>query len=309
MSVPSDEEDDASSSSPSSSDDDGSALDSSVLGTKEYWDSAYAKELVNLSEIGDEGTVWFGEDSMRRVVKWLNGSGVDKNSLVLDLGSGNGATLLSLACSGWSRLTGVDYSRGAVQLAANIAKRKVEDGWLKGFHVMELLPSEEEEEEEKRTGEEVVAANDATSIPSSSTIPSMTQRLKTAAPSDDSSQCPYLSFALFDITVPLPSSSSSSPSCLPAFDVILDKGTFDAISLCPESADSKKRLYLDFVKNTLKKDDGLFSITSCNWTEEELMKVFGEDFEVKDRIPFPSFQFGGVTGSTVTSIVLTRRRS
>ena len=59
-------------------DDDGSALTSSALGTKDYWDSAYAKELNNFAEIGDEGTVWFGEDAVRRVGKWLNSRNFDK---------------------------------------------------------------------------------------------------------------------------------------------------------------------------------------------------------------------------------------
>ena len=59
-------------------DDDGSALTSSALGTKDYWDSAYAKELDNFAEIGDEGTVWFGEDAVRRVGKWLNTRNFDK---------------------------------------------------------------------------------------------------------------------------------------------------------------------------------------------------------------------------------------
>jgi len=288
------DEEDASSSSSSSTCDDGSALDSSVLGTKDYWDSAYAKELVNFSEIGDEGTVWFGEDAVRRVVKWLNGQSIDKNSLVLDLGSGNGSTLLSLATSGWRRLTGVDYSRGAVELSASIARRKVEDGWLKGFKIIELTG-----------GSEDVNGEEATSA-----VASLSHQLHSATPAKDSAQCPFLSFAVCDITIPLTETSSSS---LPSFDVILDKGTFDAISLCPDQAEEKKRLYVEFVKAALKsggemESGGIFSLTSCNWTEEELMKVFGDEFALKDRIQFPSFQFGGKTGSTVTSLVFTKRK-
>jgi hypothetical protein len=34
------------------------ALPSSKLGTKDHWDSVYAREIDNYDEIGDEGEVW-----------------------------------------------------------------------------------------------------------------------------------------------------------------------------------------------------------------------------------------------------------
>ncbi|KAF6199113.1 hypothetical protein GE061_007138 [Apolygus lucorum] len=60
---------------------------------------------------------------------------------------------------------------------------------------------------------------------------------------------------------------------LGVFDIVLDKGTFDAISLSPEDAQSKKLIYLKNVSKMLN-DAGLFVITSCNWTESELIKQF-----------------------------------
>ena len=238
------------------------------------------------------------------------------------MGSGNGSTLLSLATSGWRRLTGVDYSISAVKLAASIARRKVEDGWLKGFHVVELTGEEEEEESELQEKDE--ASQENISV----------QRLSAAAPSQNASLCPYLAFAVYDLTI-TPSSSSSStlintnPSTdktsplkarppHPKFDVILDKGTFDAISLCPDEAERKKNLYVDFVRTVLKEEEeeeevvggrgGIFCLTSCNWTEDELVKIFGQHFTLKDRIEFPSFQFGGKSGSTVTSLVFKKNK-
>jgi len=299
----------------SSSEDDGSALDSSVLGTKDYWDSAYKKELENFAEIGDEGTVWFGEDAIRRVVKWLNKTTLDrKKSLVLDLGSGNGSMLLSLATSGWQRLTGIDYSRGAVELSAAIGRRKVEGGWLKGFHVIELKGEEMDEHGKEEEGKRNLAI----------------ERLSNATPLNDSSLCPYIAFAVYDITLTPSAPTSHTDSqksnqsripTLPKFDVILDKGTFDAISLCPEDAEEKKKQYVDFVRSVLKEGEevgeeearsdssgGIFCLTSCNWTKEELVKTFGQLFALRDEIEFPSFQFGGKTGSTVTSLVFERRK-
>ena len=81
MSGESEEEENSSpSSDDDDGDDDGAALDSSVLGTKDYWDSAYRKELSNFTEIGDEGTVWFGRDAQRRVGKWLGDQKLDKEN-------------------------------------------------------------------------------------------------------------------------------------------------------------------------------------------------------------------------------------
>ena len=57
----------------------------------------------------------------------------------------------------------------------------------------------------------------------------------------------------------------------------MDKGTYDAISLCPDNARCKRRKYIDNVADLLGTDvneKGLLIITSCNWTEEELTKHF-----------------------------------
>lgn len=64
------------------------------------------------------------------------------------------------------------------------------------------------------------------------------------------------------------------------FDIILDKGTFDAISLAPaEAGDFEKRdkekanLYVKYMAQLLV-SGGTLLITSCNWTEQELISLF-----------------------------------
>uniref|UniRef100_A0A0A9WG81 Protein-lysine N-methyltransferase CM83_54793 n=2 Tax=Lygus hesperus TaxID=30085 RepID=A0A0A9WG81_LYGHE len=89
---------------------------------------------------------------------------------------------------------------------------------------------------------------------------------------------------------------------LVGFDIVLDKGTFDAISLSPDDPKSKKLMYLKNVSKMLN-DGGLFVITSCNWTENELVEQFSTDFKHKQTIPTPTFSFGGKTGSVVSSVV------
>lgn len=121
---------------------------SSMLGLQSYWDSAYADELTNFREHGHVGEVWFGSDVMDAVVTWTRNlciqiaqghlptdaddvkyeSGEDGDKYlcgwsVLDIGTGNGLLLQELAKLGFSDLTGVDYSEGAVDLARSLADR------------------------------------------------------------------------------------------------------------------------------------------------------------------------------------------
>lgn len=95
-----------------------------------------------------------------------------------------------------------------------------------------------------------------------------------------------------------------SPSCvdeLGRFDICHDKGTYDAVSLM-ENAREKRAAYIKNVFNILQ-DEGLFIITSCNFTEEELIESFSGTFAKHSLIPTQIFRFGGKTGSVVTSIV------
>jgi len=65
----------------------------------------------------------------------------------------------------------------------------------------------------------------------------------------------------------------SSPLNGRVFDVCLDKGTYDAISLSPSNPEEQKAVYVQS-SATLLKASGLLIIASCNWTEEELKKQF-----------------------------------
>jgi len=68
-------------------------------------------------------------------------------------------------------------------------------------------------------------------------------------------------------------SIDSSPLNGRVFDVCLDKGTYDAISLSPSNPEEQKTVYVQS-SATLLKASGLLVIASCNWTEEELKKQF-----------------------------------
>lgn len=94
------------------------------------------------------------------------------------------------------------------------------------------------------------------------------------------------------------------------FDVVLDKGTFDAISLMPhdEASPHPCETYREKVVLLIKPRRYLF-ITSCNWTKDELISWLvpkGGALELLDEAEYPTFTFGGQTGQSVVTLVFRR---
>ncbi|XP_066549371.1 EEF1A lysine methyltransferase 2 isoform X3 [Amia ocellicauda] len=183
-----------------------------------------------------ETSARFGEESMDRVVRWLEKEEIPHDAAVLDIGTGNGVFLVELAKCGFTNLTGIDYSAVSVELAKNILKKE----------------------------------------------------------------------GLSQVKVQEEDFLSPSPS-LRGFAVCIDKGTFDAISLNPDGAVRARERYVQALRSVLS-PGGLFLITSCNWTREQLLNMFGQGFELKQELPTPRFQFGGRTGNSVTALVLQQRQ-
>ncbi|KAJ9582420.1 hypothetical protein L9F63_003218 [Diploptera punctata] len=90
------------------------------------------------------------------------------------------------------------------------------------------------------------------------------------------------------------------------FSVALDKGTYDAISLHPDNPKHKREQYISKVRSLLK-PQGLLVITSCNWTEKELISHFCNEFCLLSVIPTPTFRFGGKVGNLITSLILQKK--
>ena len=94
------------------------------------------------------------------------------------------------------------------------------------------------------------------------------------------------------------------------FDVVLDKGTFDAISLCNDVDEQGRKgseIYSEKVAALLR-EGGFLLVTSCNWTEDELTAWLerrdgdGERLQFYEAVPFPSIEFGGKRGSSVSCV-------
>ncbi|XP_030060598.1 EEF1A lysine methyltransferase 2 isoform X1 [Microcaecilia unicolor] len=96
----------------------------SRLGTKEYWDDAYKRELQTFQECGDYGEVWFGEESISRLIRWLKKQKIPLDTAILDIGTGNGMFLTELAKSGYINLAGIDYCPAAIELAKRIFEKE-----------------------------------------------------------------------------------------------------------------------------------------------------------------------------------------
>ena len=94
--------------------------------------------------------------------------------------------------------------------------------------------------------------------------------------------------------------------------LVIDKGTFDAISLA--EADPERNIEGGRIRTLCGKfkgallrilvqsPDARFLITSCNWTRDELCLLFAPEFLPHDEVSHQTFSFGGQVGQTVTTI-------
>ncbi|KAK4554933.1 Protein-lysine N-methyltransferase efm4 [Recurvomyces mirabilis] len=245
-------------------------LDPSELGTKEYWDSAYTRELHNHEEdADDEGTIWFSEsnaedailDQLNRLEEeglLVRDASPESNksnaksaaSRFLDLGTGNGHLLFTLReeeddGNSWrGELVGIDYSSTSIELARRVAEQK---------------------------------------------------------------QLPDITFERWDLL-----EDEAGDWLQTGFDVVLDKGTFDAISLMPHAGGARHPCDIYREKVTpLIKPGGFLFITSCNWTKQELLSWLapeGGELGYYVEAKYPTFTFGGKTGQTIVTLVLRREQ-
>lgn len=94
---------------------------------------------------------------------------------------------------------------------------------------------------------------------------------------------------------------------------MLDKGTFDAISLSEEKDSQGRRLFEGYCERVLPlvRRGGIFLLTSCNWTESELRSWFensesSDGFRVVGKVEYRTFSFGGAKGQTISTLCFRR---
>lgn len=222
-------------------------LNTSKLGTRQYWDDLYSLERKNFkTNSEDTGECWFDDnDAELRMVDFLTENigqySIAEDASIIDLGTGNGHLLFELNDNDFNGpMLGVDYAEQSVKFAKEIAKE----------------------------------VNRADTI----------------------------QFAQADIF-----SDAWQPG---QFDIVLDKGTLDAIALSglktKDGSQSIVHIYSTVIEKILK-PQGVFLITSCNFTEDELTKIIETNkLKVWEKITYPSFEFGGVKGTTICSIAFVK---
>ncbi|KAI0481638.1 hypothetical protein F4859DRAFT_427728 [Xylaria cf. heliscus] len=260
-------------------------LEPSKLGTKEYWDALYTTEIANHAhDPTDTGTAWFDDsDASTKLLEFLEdarndpelGLGLDESTTsFLDLGTGNGALLFALRDAGWrGPMLGVDYSAQSVVFARRIERarrrrrRRDEDGDGDRGEEEEGAKSHEKEGEEKEENVEEGGEEEGEG------------EVDVHFAEHDILHSPATS--LLDARI--------APAVAAGWHVVLDKGTFDAISLSAETlggdgdddggrSRSRTRASETYGARVLPlvREGGLFLVTSCNWTEAELRSWFVE---------------------------------
>ncbi|KAJ5834651.1 hypothetical protein N7447_000677 [Penicillium robsamsonii] len=318
-------------------------LSPSELGTKDYWESYYARTLAHISheapskdpntnvkdqddddaasttsslnEEDDPGTSWFSEhNAPQKVLHFLTRKSFplsprntthkkgSRQPSVLDLGTGNGSMLALLRKRGGytGRLVGVDYSRQSVELARELQRVRGHSAYR----------SDSEDEDESDDEEDVKGEVEAEA--GSNDLPEEERSI-------EFEEWDILGSKALLSETGLEVSPSSSEEALPwfpyqdgGFDIVLDKGTFDAVSLADDAKTTRVcERYPDIARRLVRRD-GFLIITTCNWTEEELVYWFtggrtsGDRLAVWGRVEYPRFRFGGHEGQGVCTVCFQR---
>ncbi|KAF2249465.1 S-adenosyl-L-methionine-dependent methyltransferase [Trematosphaeria pertusa] len=245
-------------------------LNPSELGTKSYWDTAYTTELQNFaSNADDEGTIWFSD------------AGAEERML---------SFLENLADEGQLHKGGEEAADGAGEGKTRQLTQFLDLGTGNG-HLLFVL------REDGWLGEMVGVDYSAQSV-------KLAREICTSKGED------YADVRFYEWDVLAQPPGAWLPSS--GFDVVLDKGTFDAICLSQEMDAQGRRIcegYREKVERLIKRG-GRFLITSCNWTDEELkgwFEVDGGELVYEDKVKYPSFTFGGRTGTSVCTLCFKKR--
>ena len=241
------------------------------------WDNLYTRELSNnINDPDDVGTIWFDDSSAEdKMVSFLRSPslGLDiSTASFLDSGTGNGHMLIRLREE--TAADGDDYDSDDEDIA-----EKADDKVFKG----RMLGTDYSTKSIEFAMQ--VAVN------------------KSMGPGGEAGEVEFVEWDILKSS-PFPLLTDSQSE---GWDVVLDKGTFDAISLSDEKDAQGRRIVEGYKERImpLMKKGGRLLVTSCNWTEVELKGWFHDELKeglrYENSIEYHSFSFGGRNGQTISS--------
>ena len=215
---------------------------------------------------------------------------------VIDLGCGNGSLLFALRDAGWAgRLLGVDYSERSIALARQI----------QGARAAGLGDEDDDEDDEYESREEGEKEEEE-----------QEEDKDDGAGKIENTPVDFLAWDVLNGPLEKVSTCSSRDDGSAGWDIVLDKGTFDAISLSGERDGAGRRIAEGYRSRALQllRPGGIFLITSCNWTEAELDEWFapparGDGAEATEgrfyelgKVIYRTFSFGGAKGQAISTM-------
>lgn len=252
------------------------------------WDALYERELQNHADDDeDEGTIWFDESNAEETVLQeldkLAAEGLlsKSSSTFLDLGTGNGHMLFALR-----------------------------------------EPADDDDDDDEDSGAAGPWRGDMVGVDYSAPSIDLAHRIAAQRHERDDALAATpslgeLRLETWDLLVDTPGPWLPTTG---TFDVVLDKGTFDAISLM--SGDWHPCAIYRYKVLPLIKAGGFLVVTSCNWTRDELAELIlpgalapigngrdGRDggwLELFREAKYPSFSFGGKSGQSVVTLIFRR---
>ncbi|KAL2888085.1 putative s-adenosylmethionine-dependent methyltransferase protein [Ceratocystis lukuohia] len=299
-------------------------LEPSKLGTREYWDSLYVREKSNHeANPRDKGTVWFDDSNAEsKVLRFLCARAIDDpvpESSPAGCGSGSDSDSDSESdntdLDSEPENEGEDATNSPHKDLSYRTSSFLDLGCGNGSLLFAL----------RRRG----FAGPRLGIDYSVASIDFATQIAAAAGTPDGalafSQWDVLKGAFSDVLGDINGSRPEFAQTATGFDVVLDKGTFDAISLSDETGVHGRRVCEDYARRVLHlvRRGGILVITSCNWTEAELISWFEKPVPEENssvsgheddagrwvldgRVKYRAFSFGGVTGQTISTLCFRR---
>lgn len=267
---------------PSTSMEDTSKLNTSKLGTQKYWDDFYDREIDNFSQDkNDLGERWFDDsDAEFKMIELLMAEASDPD------------TQITFSNLNTSTSNFIDLGTG------------------NGHFLFELMLDEDFDENFVDNNRLLGCDYSAKSIELAKNI----QKEKFLDNESIQKQLNFEVIDLFDEKSQFFNTVKNDKN--EKFEVVTDKGTLDAIALSgmtkfSESLGKEVSLvdYYPHIIDNLLAQNGLFLITSCNFTQEELIRIIESTGNLKyyKNVNYPSIEFGGIKGSTICTVAFTTK--